>query len=85
MAANPHQKHPNGPATDYATVTPHDSNDLGQPCRALWIGAAGDVTAVTLSGAAVQFKGLSAGQLLPVIARRVNATGTTATSLVALY
>jgi hypothetical protein len=72
-----------GPATKATPVTPSDSTDLSYPCRALYVGATGDVTAV-VNGAAVLFKAVPVG-ILPVRVSRVNSTGTTATNIVALF
>lgn len=65
-------------------VTPSDSVDfsLGKT-RALYVGVTGDVTAV-VGGSAVLFKALPVG-LHWIGCTRVNATGTTATNLLALY
>lgn len=57
-------------------------NDI--PTDAIWCGTAGTVTAVMQNSVAVQFT-VVAGTLLPIAAIRVNATGTAATLLVALY
>lgn len=67
-------------------VTPNDSTDftLGT-CRALYVGGAGDVSIVDLGGETVVFVGALAGSVLPIQTARVNATGTTATNIVALY
>jgi hypothetical protein len=76
-----------GPATNFLAVTPHNSTNFS-PARALYIGVAGDVTAVSIAidGAetAVLFKNIPAGTILPIRTKRVNATGTTATDIVAL-
>jgi len=67
-------------------VTPNDSTDLTLGvCRAIYAGAAGDISIVDLSGETVVFVGVLAGSILPVQTARINATGTTATSIVALY
>jgi hypothetical protein len=65
-------------------VSPSDSTDLGAPASALYIGVAGDVT-VTMAGGQtnVLFKAVPVG-VLPVACTRVWATGTTASSIVAL-
>ena len=77
-----------GPAINFAAVTPHNSTDFA-PARALYVGVGGDVAAVSrdLTGAetAVVFKNVPSGTILPVRCRRVNSTGTTATDIVALY
>ena len=67
-------------------VTPNDSTDLSLgTCRALYIGTGGDVSIDDLSGETVVFVGALAGSILPIQTARVNATGTTASDIVALY
>lgn len=73
------------PAGGYAQVTPSDSVNLTEPSRSLFIGGAGNVAAVRMDGTAVTFTNVGAGTILPIIARRVNATNTTATNIVALW
>ena len=67
-------------------ITPSDSVNLEfGVCRAIRCGgASGDVSIVDLTGATVIVPGILAGETLPVQATRINATGTTATSLTAL-
>lgn len=72
------------PATRALAVTPSDSTALTLFPRALYIGGAGAVSVLTLGGDTVTFSGLAAGQILPVRVQRVNATGTTATNIVAM-
>jgi len=69
----------------YKAVTPSNSTDFDVLCRALYVGGAGNLVAVMYDGTAVTFTGVPAGTLLPIAARRVNSTSTTATSIVALY
>ncbi len=76
---------PSAPASNYAAITTSDSNDLPFLTRYVYVGGAGDVTAVTQAGNAVVFKAVPAGAILPIRARRINQTGTTATNLVALW
>ena len=67
-------------------VTPNDSTDLALgTCRALYVGGAGDVSIDDLGGETVVFVGALAGSVLPIQTARVNATGTTASDIVALY
>lgn len=79
------------PASGSAAVTPHASNPvpthakLGQS-KALHIGGAGDITGRLVNDSSdTVFAGLSAGQTLPYSFSYIRATGTTATSIVALY
>lgn len=72
------------PADHAAAVTPSDTEDLTYTARALYIGVSGDVKVLTLGGEAVTFSNVPEG-ILPVRVERVYSTGTTATSLVALW
>jgi hypothetical protein len=56
----------------------------GGVCDAIYVGGAGIVVAILQDGSAVNFTCV-AGQTLPVRAKRVNSTTTTATLMVALY
>jgi hypothetical protein len=83
---NPYGSGDDGAASRYAAVTASDTTDLAAgPCRALYVGTGGNVVAVTTAGTAVTFSNVPTGTLLPVIARRVNSTSTTASNIVALY
>lgn len=82
------EKHPvvlDSPGSRASAVTPNDSADLSDTARYLWIGVAGDVKVDTAGGDTVTFKGCAAGSVLPVRVRRVHATGTTATDIVACW
>jgi hypothetical protein len=67
----------------YKPITPSDTVDLPVPTDAILVGAAGTVAAVMESGQ-VAVLTLPAGAWVPIAARRINATGTSATALVAL-
>lgn len=67
-----------------APITPNDSADLAAETRAIYVGSAGDVAMVLVSGDALTFAGVPAGSLLPVRAIRVKSTGTTAGLLLGL-
>lgn len=73
-----------GPATDALALTPNDAADLPLVGRALYVGGGGDLRLVTSGGSDVLLRGVAGGSVLPVRARRVMATGTTATHLVSL-
>ena len=68
-------------------ITPNDSADFSALgiCRAIRVGGAGDVSIVDDGGVTTVIPGCLAGETLPVQTARVNATGTTATGLVAYY
>lgn len=74
----------NGPASGAGVVTPADGTDLATFSRALWIGVAGNVAVTMLEGQTVTFVAVPIGWL-DVRAKRVLATGTTATSIVAVW
>ena len=71
------------PAKYAAPVTPSDVTDLTSPALGLYVGVSGNITMV-VNGAAVLFSNVPVG-IHPVRCTRVNATGTTATNLVALW
>ncbi len=75
------------PARGAFAVTPSDTANLAAYAKSLYIGVTGDVTVVPMNAAAdtdtVLFKAVPVG-ILPVQVRRVMATGTTATDIVAL-
>lgn len=75
-----------GPAEDGFAITPHDTNDLAQTTRAIWVGADGNIALVTRAGTTLTLSGAKAGTLIPIRATRVLATGTTPSmNLVGLY
>ena len=51
----------------------------------LYIGGAGDVRVETMGGDIANFKGLAAGQFVPVQCKGVKVSGTSATDIVALW
>jgi len=68
-------------------ITPSDT-DTHEPPVTVYVGVTGNVAIVPAgepASAAVVFKGLPAGSVVPCRAVKVMATGTTATDLVALY
>lgn len=76
------------PARRVAVVVPSDSIDLPDTPKGLYVGTGGDITLIAVgapTGAAgVLFRNIPSGSLLPVRTRRVTATGTTASDIVAL-
>jgi hypothetical protein len=84
MSANPYLSGDDGPARDFAAVTPDDATDLPCPARRLYIGVSGDVALVSVFGVTATFKAVPVG-VLDVICARVKLTGTTATNIVALF
>lgn len=74
-----------GPAAHAAVIAPNDSADLpnGQ-CRSIYVGVAGNIALDTPFETNVLFSNVPVG-VLAVAAVRVRNTGTTASSLVALW
>ena len=73
--------------TALAVTAVHGGSDhsLGATYEAFYIGVGGDISLdCATSGANIVFKNVASGQILPVRATVVNATNTTATSIVAL-
>ena len=80
-------KHSNGSAVRYKAVAPSDDavGNFENLARRLWIGTAGDVAVVDELGDVTLFKSVPSGYELRVICSRVNANGTTAANIVALF
>lgn len=74
------------PAANAAAVTPSDVTVFAPATRGLYIGATGDVAVNMLTTvAAILFKAVPAGTILPIAVTAVKATGTTATQIIALW
>jgi len=63
------------------------TNDVAFPAnsRAIYVGVGGNITIVTDDGTAVLYKNAQSGSIIPIRAKQVNATNTTATDLVGIY
>ena len=75
-----------------AAVTPSNTVDIPSVSGGtsnngcvLYVGGAGDLKVDTVGGDAVTFVAVPAGSFIPVQVKRVYSTGTTATSIVALW
>lgn len=75
----------NDPFTNAVAVTPSDSADLTYVTRGLYVGATGTVKVIMQDSGTVTFAGVPAGTLLPIRATRVYSTGTTASTILALW
>lgn len=74
-----------GPFSIYSTANAITTSDTApQQYRGVYVGVTGDVTITTQGNKQVTFKAVPAGVIIPVETLLVNATGTTATSLVGL-
>lgn len=66
-------------------VTPHDTNNLSKVTYGLYVGGTGDLKVDFQDGTTVTFKAVPAGtQIRDVRIKKIYATGTTATLIVAL-
>lgn len=73
------------PAISAGAVTTSDSTNLSSFARALYVGVGGNIAAVMPNDDVVTFSNVPTGTILPVRVKRVNATNTTATNIVALF
>ena len=74
------------PFQGLADVTPNDGADLPVvPTRGIRVSVAGNVSVVTEQGDTVTILNMQPGQWEPITVRRIRATGTTATGIVAGY
>ncbi|HEY0446178.1 MAG TPA: hypothetical protein VGD19_06960 [Allosphingosinicella sp.] len=74
------------PAARGAAVAPHDVNPIGEVPKALFVGTGGNLTLCGVDGGPdVLLKNVQSGTIIPIRARYVRATGTTAADIVALY
>lgn len=72
------------PAQNAFAVVPSDVADLAQATRAIYIGGAGHLAVTMVGGETVTFLSLPQG-VFPICVRRILATGTTATNMIALW
>lgn len=72
------------PATRWVAVTPSDATNLAVPCRGIYATGAGNVVLVGDDDVTGTFI-FAAGEIKALGAKRVNATDTTATGIIALY
>lgn len=73
------------PAEDGFAITPDATAPLPHgTCRAIYVGVTGNIALVTSRGSSVTFSNVPVG-IFPVRAAAVRVSGTTATSLIALY
>lgn len=71
------------PSIENFEITPSDTKNFVKPIRAFYVGEEGDVSVVDPKGNTVVFVGMGVG-IWPVAATRINATNTTAGSLVGI-
>jgi len=68
---------------EWASVTPSDGSDLANYAKCLYVGVTGDIAVVDLSGNSITFTAVAGGVVHPIACKRVKATGTTATGIIA--
>ena len=74
------------PARNHAAVVTHNTNALTSVPKALFIGTGGNIALRAMDASAdVLFKNVPSGSILPVRAKYVRTTNTTAADIVALY
>ena len=76
---------PDFSARKLVAVTPHNSNDLAYTTKALFIGTGGNIVVLAEDDTVAVTLKVTDGQILPVRAKRVLETNTTATDIVGMY
>lgn len=75
----------NAPASNFFDITPHDTNELAQYTRGIYVGSAGDLVVIGAGDSvAVTIKNAAVGWH-PIRAKIVKSTGTVAALLVGAY
>lgn len=73
------------PGTKLFAITKHDTNELAYVTRGIWVGGAGNIAILAVDDSdAVTLVGVAAGTLIPIRAKKVMSTNTTATSIVGI-
>jgi hypothetical protein len=73
------------PARNCLAIVPNDASDLAAVTKAIYVGTGGNLVVRMLdSDADVTFANVPTGTVLPIRARAVRATGTTASQIVGL-
>lgn len=76
------------------SITPSDTDNITPPagvsplrrcCDGIYVGGAGDIVWVQEDGTTQLLKAVPVGTMLPIRAKRIDSTNTTASNLVALY
>lgn len=69
---------------NFAPVVPSDAADLPSPCQGIMVTVAGNVVCRNLAGQDITIP-VPVGVILPISTRRILATGTTATGIIAFW
>lgn len=71
------------PAKKLVAITPSDTTELVTVVRGIYVGTGGTLIVLAIEDSAtVTLTNVPAGSLIPIVAKRVHATGTTAANLV---
>lgn len=70
--------------TRAAVVSKSDGTPLAFDCRAIYVGGTGNMEVITTGGDTVLFSAIPVGTIIPINARYVRSTNTTATLMVAM-
>ena len=77
------------PGTRAAAIVPSDTVDLPDIPKGIYVGTGGNITMIgvgaPVGATGVTWKNVPAGSLIPFRARRILATGTTATDMLAVH
>lgn len=79
------QRGPDSPYEHAVLVSPDNDTDLAVASRGIYVGGTGTLKVTMLGGEAVTFTAIAAGVFHRLRVTRVWATGTTATTIHALY
>lgn len=78
----------NSPAQEAFAITPSDTDELVYVTRFIYVGVTGDIKLAMMNdcngAGTILLKAAQAGSVIPIRARKVLATGTTATDLIGL-
>ncbi|HET9511489.1 MAG TPA: hypothetical protein VFO80_10105 [Sphingomonas sp.] len=76
---------PSAPATRLVAVVPHDTDPLPDTPKALYVGTGGTIVLAGIAGGDATLLNVPDGTILPIRARFVRASGTTAQAIVGLH
>lgn len=72
-------------ARGHFAIEKDDDADLPHVTEGIYVGGDGDISVVDRGGVTCIYKDAKAGTIIPINARRVTSTGTTATDLIGMY
>ena len=72
-------------ANNAFAVTPHDSTNFTNNADYLYVGTGGNVVVVDVNDGVTTFTAVPSGGIIPIRAKRVNSTSTTASNIVGMF